>query len=115
MSLEYIICYSHSIPSAALYSQFAYGGGLPYGFRNYDSSDNAKGTNLDTNGSGRVYVPRSVLNDYRTNPTDGISTNANVFLRVNNLNDSTGASGRIYAIEDIGTISGHENDALLTD
>lgn len=115
MSLEYIICYSHSIPSAALYSRFAYGGGLPYGFRNYDSSDNAKGTNLDTNGSGRVYVPRSVLNDYRTNPTDGISSKANVFLRINNLNDSTGASGRIYAIEDIGTISGHEDDALLTD
>ena len=92
-----------------------YGGGFPNGFRNYDSSTPFTGTNINTNGSGRVYVPRASLSLYRTNQTNSYDTEANPFLRMNDINDQTGASGRIYAIEDIGTISGYENDELLTE
>lgn len=115
MNLEYIICYASNIPSALLYSTMTWGGGFPNGFRNYDSSTPQTGENINTNGSGRVYVPRAVLDKYRTQQTNDNDSYTNPFLRMNDINDPTGASGRIYAIEDIGTISGYENDVLLTD
>lgn len=115
LNLEYIICYASNVPSALLYSRMQYGGGFPNGFRNYDSSTPFTGTNININGSGRVYVPRASLNNYRTNQKSYDGSYANPFLHMNDINDSTGASGRIYAIEDIGTISGYENDELLTE
>lgn len=114
-SLEYIICYSQYVvsPTDANTSTYTFGIGMPPGYRNYNSATPSTGDTIDTNGTGRLYVPATLLNNYRTdtNCTNGVK---NWWRQLNDINDATGASGRIYSIEDIGTISGYETDALLT-
>ena len=104
-NLKYIICYATTPPNLLA---MTYGGSLYQGFRNYDSTTPYNGTNFDTNGTGRVYVPRSAINAYKTGGRWATMVSDPSFA------DYDGdANGRIYAIEDIGTISGHESDALL--
>ena len=105
-TLECIICYATTPPSFAAYESLQYGGGLPSGMRNFDSSNPQNGTSLNTNGTGRLYVPSSAVSSYKS--AGGWSR------MVGNANYSGDSDGRIYAIEDIGTITGHESDALIT-
>lgn len=105
-TLQCIICYATTPPSFAVYESLTYQGGLAAGVRNFDSSSRDTGTAIDTNGTGRLYVPSTVVNTYKS---------AGGWSRlVGNANYSGDSDGRIYAIEDIGTIAGHESDALIT-
>lgn len=100
--LEVIIMYCSTPPSVW---NIQYGGGMPPGFRNYDSSTPNTGSSIDTNGTGRLYVPSAAIRSYQSNTNWG--------RMVGNAEYSGDSAGRIYAIEDIGTISGYESDSLI--